>query len=106
MADYIIRKEIDGFVEFDVHAPTLDTAVSKFKELEAELNPKVDPHLGEQTLFESAVEPDPLEHNGILDALDDPKDIEVNRSAETGRFVTDEYAAENPATTVTEHIER
>lgn len=91
MADYIIRKEIDGFVEFDVHAPSLETAISKFKELEAELNPPVDPHLGEQTLFESAGEPDPLE---------------VHRSAETGRFVTEEFADDNPATTVTEHIER
>jgi hypothetical protein len=32
------------------------------------------------------------------------KEIEVNRSAETGQFVSDEVAEENPATTVTETV--
>jgi hypothetical protein len=92
--NYRIQKISDtGWVEFDVNAPSLETAITKFRELEAELDPLpvVDVHEGEQTLFESVGEPDP---------------IEVNRSAETGRFVSEEFADENPSTTVTEHIER
>lgn len=62
MADYNIRR-IDGkgWVEFDVHAPSLETAIVKFKELEAELDPKPDVHDGEQTLFESVGQPDPTD---------------------------------------------
>ena len=33
-------------------------------------------------------------------------EVEVNRSAENGQFVSDEEAAENPATTVTEVVEK
>lgn len=94
MADnYRIQKISDtGWVEFDVNAPSLETAITKFRELEAELDPKPDhSHDGEQTLFESAGEPDP---------------IEVNRSAVTGRFVSDDEAEANPDTTVTETVER
>lgn len=35
-----------------------------------------------------------------------PREIEINRSAETGRFVSDEEVKANPAGTVTEIIER
>jgi len=32
-----------------------------------------------------------------------PPVIEINRSAESGRFVTEEYAKKHPKTTETEH---
>ena len=32
-----------------------------------------------------------------------PKTVEINRSAKTGKFVTEEYAKRHPSTTVTEH---
>lgn len=49
-----------------------------------------DEHDGEQTLFEAAGEPDPAY---------------AHRSAVTGEFVTEEFAAENPNTTVREKLD-